>query len=343
MLEKAIDKLSKTGSIFLGDIRNYSLHKDLIKEKLDYKRESYTQHDINRISIKEKELLISPDYFNYLKSKYKGIKVSVLKRDGDYVNELSKYRYDVIISIRDRGNVRQITDNLEINLNNYYNIPYLNQVSKEDILLQLSNSLPDYMIPNSLIMMDIFPLTINGKLDKKAFPNADFSSSDALYVAPKTGTELALCGIWEEVLGLGRVGVTDDFFRIGGDSILSIKVSYRMSEFLEKDIKVADIFKYKTISELLIQNIENTQVVISKVESNSSVLSFSQNRLWFIEQYEGGTNAYHIPSLFEVSVDTDVEGIKYGLQKIVSRHEVLRSTLSQDVNDDGIQTVCDYP
>ena len=347
MLDKAIHKLSETGTIFLGDIRNYDLRKELIKEKLDYKGESYTQQDIDRIALKENELLISPSYFINLKNKYENIKVDVLQRGGSYSNELSKYRYDVVISTQNKkiikNNIEITKDGSDIVLidsSNHYNIPYLNQLSKEDILDQLSNLLPDYMMPSSLVAMQAFPLTINGKLDKRALPDPDFNLSDE-YVAPTTDTEIALCKIWQQVLGLDKVGITDDFFRIGGNSILAIQVSHQMSKLLDCEVKVADVFKYKTPSQLLDHSAGQTQINIPKTNTNTSVLSFAQERLWFIEQYEQGTNAYHMPTVFELDKNTDIAGIKYALTQIVSRHRVLRSTIQQGDNQQGIQIIHD--
>ncbi|OXE94977.1 condensation domain-containing protein, partial [Flavobacterium araucananum] len=114
------------------------------------------------------------------------------------------------------------------------------------------------------------------------------------------------------------------------------------------------------ISEILIELKENKNAIIEILQKNNvcndkvvenliycfmngeSILSFSQERLWFIEQYEQGTNAYHMPSVFELEPATDISGIKYALQCIVSRHEVLRSTIEQ--REDlgyGIQVVRD--
>ncbi|AGC75285.1 amino acid adenylation domain protein [Nonlabens dokdonensis DSW-6] len=142
------------------------------------------------------------------------------------------------------------------------------ELSEEFIIEELSKALPEYMVPSSLIKMDNFPLTINGKLDKKALSDVEFGSLNDLYVAPTTETEKALCRIWEEVLGLERVGITDDFFKIGGDSILCITLSHRMSEFSHKDIQVSDIFEYVTISEL----IEN--FLITRVDNNNIIKEF---------------------------------------------------------------------
>ncbi|WKL50110.1 amino acid adenylation domain-containing protein [Flavobacterium pectinovorum] len=210
------------------------------------------------------------------------------------------------------------------------------------ILEQLSAVLPEYMIPGVLIAMDSFPLTINGKLDKRSLPDPDFSVAAEDYQAPSTAMEILVCGIWQEVLGLERVGVTDNFFRIGGNSILAIQVSHRMSSALGCYIKIADIFKYKTILDLLAHNVESIEAVIPKTAEKQSILSFSQERLWFIEQYEQGTNAYHMPRVLELDQATDIAGIKYALEGIVWRHEILRSTIEQSEDlDHGIQVVHD--
>ncbi|MDR7132711.1 hypothetical protein J2X69_005085, partial [Algoriphagus sp. 4150] len=88
------------------------------------------------------------------------------------------------------------------------------------------------------------------KLDKRSLPEADFSSQQS-YVGARTETESVLCGIWQEVLGVGRVGVTDDFFRIGGNSILAIQLSHRMGNALGCEIKVADVLLSKNIEMIL--------------------------------------------------------------------------------------------
>ena len=215
-------------------------------------------------------------------------------------------------------------------------------LSEDLIVEKLSSALPDYMVPGTLITMESFPLTINGKLDKRALPNPEFSPSED-YMAPTTDIEMAICNIWQQVLGLDKVGITDNFFRIGGNSILAIQVSHQMSKVLDCEVKVAEVFKYKTPSQLLAHSAGQTQINIPKTDTNPAVLSFAQERLWFIEQYEQGTNAYHIPALFELATDTVIEGMKYALTQIVSRHQVLRSTIQQGDNQQGIQIIHEEP
>ncbi|HKX86725.1 MAG TPA: amino acid adenylation domain-containing protein [Flavobacterium sp.] len=209
---------------------------------------------------------------------------------------------------------------------------------------KLSQVLPEYMLPAALVEMESFPLTINGKLDKRALPDPDFKLSDSKYSEPLNELEKEICEIWQEILGLEKVGTSDDFFRIGGNSILGIQVSHRMSKALNCQVKIGDIFKHKTITQLLIHATGQSLLIIPKVADNKTVLSFAQERLWFIEQFEEGTNAYHMPSLLELDAETNKEGLKQAIQQIISRHEVLRSTIEQSENlEYGIQKVHETP
>jgi hypothetical protein len=106
------------------------------------------------------------------------------------------------------------------------------------------------MVPGILMAVDSFALTVNGKLDRRALPEPEVTG-ESDYQGPRTATERLLAGIWEQVLGVERVGVGDNFFQIGGNSILAIQASHRMSRSLGREVKVADIFKYKTLEEII--------------------------------------------------------------------------------------------
>ncbi len=140
-----------------------------------------------------------------------------------------------------------------------------NTISQTTILSKLSLILPEYMMPSVLVAMESFPLTINGKLDKRSFPEPDFHPLTREYVEPRSETEKAICEIWQELLGLEKIGITDDFFHIGGNSILAIQVSHRMRKGLGCDVKVADVFRLKTINSL-IENITLIQNNHKRVE-----------------------------------------------------------------------------
>ncbi|MED7789652.1 non-ribosomal peptide synthetase, partial [Francisella sp. 19X1-34] len=127
--------------------------------------------------------------------------------------------------------------------NNKYLVGYYvsdkESLTQEEIFNQLSKVLPEYMVPSVLVEIDSMPLTVNGKLDRKALPDPEFINEDS-YIAPTTELEEKLCNIFAEVLGLDRVGITDDFFRVGGDSIVSIQLSSRLRRN-EIDCSVRDI------------------------------------------------------------------------------------------------------
>src|SRR5439155_13942464 len=119
-----------------------------------------------------------------------------------------------------------------------------------DLRAFLGQGLPDYMVPQAFVVLDAFPLSPNGKLDRKALPAPDPSALAAVgYVAPRTDAERVLAGIWAEVLGVAQVGVEDNFFELGGDSILSIQVVSRARQ-AGLGLTSKDIFLYQSIAEL---------------------------------------------------------------------------------------------
>ena len=126
-----------------------------------------------------------------------------------------------------------------------------NEFNKEAILSHLSNKLPGYMIPSLWVEMESLPLTPNGKIDKKALPDTDASQglSDR-YEAPRNETEKKLVAIWQELLGVERVGIHDNFFELGGHSLLAMRVISAISKELEIELAIKDLFKFTNISDL---------------------------------------------------------------------------------------------
>ena len=117
----------------------------------------------------------------------------------------------------------------------------------------LSSTLPKYMIPSYFTVLDKFPYTPNGKIDKKALklPEEILSSSrENEYVAPRTDLEKQFVSIWEQILNVSPIGITDNFFELGGDSILAMNLNIELKTIINS-ISYADIFKFPTISELV--------------------------------------------------------------------------------------------
>ncbi|HEX7314774.1 MAG TPA: amino acid adenylation domain-containing protein [Pyrinomonadaceae bacterium] len=125
-------------------------------------------------------------------------------------------------------------------------------IETEELRAHLAERLPRYMVPSAFITLDSFPLTPNGKIDRKALPAPELAQaiSEKSYAAPRTPVEEVLAAIWAEVLGLERVGVHNDFFELGGHSLIAIQVIARIRETLRVDLSVKSIFGARTVAEL---------------------------------------------------------------------------------------------
>ncbi|WP_205410234.1 non-ribosomal peptide synthetase [Aquimarina longa] len=211
-------------------------------------------------------------------------------------------------------------------------------LDKENIQQQLKLRLPEYMIPTVWVTLDRMPLTSNGKLDKKALPTPDSSElSTREYVAPRNETEEQLVDIWQDLLGIDKVGVHDNFFELGGHSLLATRLVSMIRKELCIEISIREIFEYTTISALGEHlSIQSEGVLLPSIEvadrSDRIPLSFSQERLWFLDQLHGSTE-YHIPIVLRLKGSLDISILEQTLQEIVSRHEVLRSLL---LSEEGI-------
>jgi amino acid adenylation domain-containing protein len=132
-----------------------------------------------------------------------------------------------------------------------YIIAKNNQPEIKELRQFLSQKLPDYMIPLGFIFVENFPLTHNGKIDKKALPKPDLNTNrEEEFTAPRNETELKLANIWSEVLQLDKIGIHDNFFALGGHSLLAVKMVSRIRTIFQLEISLVYIFQYPTIGQL---------------------------------------------------------------------------------------------
>ncbi|PHM39143.1 Amino acid adenylation [Xenorhabdus mauleonii] len=207
--------------------------------------------------------------------------------------------------------------------------------SNQALIAHLSDRLPDYMIPANFTRLDSIPLTLNGKLDRRALPEPTWENKNS-YVAPRNALETQLCAIWQDVFGLEHVGIEDNFFRIGGNSLLAIKLTAAIRQRLATDITLAQLFEQKTIAGLatLIQQPEQQScIVIPHLMTEHYPLSFAQERMLFIEQFEQGTDAYHIPYLVQLDNDACLPLLEAAINQLAERHSVLKMVYLN--RDDG--------
>jgi amino acid adenylation domain-containing protein len=220
--------------------------------------------------------------------------------------------------------------------------------SPEELRGFLQEMLPDYMIPAAFFLMEAFPLTANGKVDRKALPRPemDRAQSSAPFVAPRTPTEEVLALIWAELLRVERVGIHDNFFELGGHSLLATQVVSRTRSILELEVPVRAVFERPTVAgfahmvEMARQRRGGSQPPpLEAVDRNLPLpLSFAQQRLWFLDQFDPGSPHYNVPLPLAASGPLQIGLFVQAIREVARRHEVLR-TVFQMVEGRPLQVV----
>jgi amino acid adenylation domain-containing protein/non-ribosomal peptide synthase protein (TIGR01720 family) len=201
--------------------------------------------------------------------------------------------------------------------------------------LYLQEHLPSYMVPSAFVFLDVFPLTANGKLDRRALPSPDRASFGAQeqVLAPRTPIEEVLVKVWAQVLGLESVGVEDNFFELGGHSLLATQIISRIRQHLHVELPLRSLFERPSVAALapLIDQ-EAVQVAppfVPASRAQALPLSFAQERLWFLQQLEPENISYHMPTAVRLSGEFSIACFEWSLNQIVARHEILRTTFHE--------------
>ena len=191
----------------------------------------------------------------------------------------------------------------------------------------LAERLPEYMVPTAIMVIDALPLTVNGKLDRRALPAPEYQDTDS-YRAPATAVEEILAGIYARVLGVERVGVDDSFFDLGGDSLSAMRLIAAVNTGLNAGLSVRTLFEAPTVAQLAprIGGDEGRLEPLVAVERPAVVpLSFSQNRLWFLDQLQGPSPMYNMPVGLRLYGHLNAEALGAAVADVVGRHESLRT------------------
>jgi amino acid adenylation domain-containing protein len=205
----------------------------------------------------------------------------------------------------------------------------------EELRGHVQQSLPDYMVPAAVVVLEAFPLTPNGKVNRKALPAPEYRRDEReAYVAPRTPVEEGVAGIWSEVLRVPRLGVQDNFFAAGGHSLLATQVISRMRQMFGVELPVRAMFEAPTVAglagriEAALSAEHHLELPpLTRVARGARMpLSFAQQRLWFLDQLDPGNPLYNIPCTLRADFALDLAALERSLNALVERHETLRTT-----------------
>ncbi|HEU4963351.1 MAG TPA: amino acid adenylation domain-containing protein [Bacilli bacterium] len=214
------------------------------------------------------------------------------------------------------------------------------QADIEHLRTALQTRLPDYMLPERILVLDAMPLNRNGKIDRKQLPDPDdiarSGDGEAQHIAPSTATETALAAIWSDVLDIPKISVDANFFALGGHSLKLMQIRSRIKRQLGHDVHLQTLFDHQTVRDLA-ATLETLQAngggetasatgIPTLPPADHYPLSHAQKRLFLIHQLEPHNTTYHLPTALELLGELNIEAVHHAFQTIVDRHAILRSS-----------------
>lgn len=201
-----------------------------------------------------------------------------------------------------------------------------------DLRQRVAESLPEYMNPAAYVFIEQIPLNASGKIDRNQLPSPDFGQV-APSAEPRTTVEKTIAEIWSAVLGVSRIGLHDNFFQLGGHSLLATQVVTRLREAYKIELPLRAIFEAPALvaladrveSLLKEEGVALAPPIQPREAGEKPVISFAQERMWFLQEIAPESGAYNIPVAARMHGLLDIDAFVAALNFVVERHEILRA------------------
>ncbi|MGB3466255.1 MAG: amino acid adenylation domain-containing protein, partial [Cyclobacteriaceae bacterium] len=201
-----------------------------------------------------------------------------------------------------------------------------------ELKLLVKEKLPKYMVPVAFIQMNPLPVTPNGKIDRKKLAGIPVEiTSSGEYIAPQSELQEKLAGIWQDILGIERIGINDDFFEVGGHSLLATQIITRINRQVGCNLQIDQLFESPNIAELSGLIDDNSSSPVSRQKTipvadrpDNIPASYAQQRLWFLDKMGQG-DQFHTPYVCDIHGSLNVEYLNSAISSLISRHESLRT------------------
>ncbi len=208
---------------------------------------------------------------------------------------------------------------------------YIAETTVDETVLRqhLSAKLPKYMVPNYFVHLEKLPMTPSGKIDRKNLPLPHFAAQATEYVPPETETEKQLCDIWAELLHMERAGKTDDFFELGGDSLMAISVLSKIKTVFQTELSIRDVMENSVLERLaaVIDIAERTGAVITPGHRGKYILLPQQKAIYAACQKNPQSLAYNMPVKVPLSEQVNRDKLIGCLEEVVNRHDSLKNRI----------------
>lgn len=219
-----------------------------------------------------------------------------------------------------------IDDSNEKILVNYY----VGSIDSDSLKLRLEKSLPDYMVPARFIKLETMPLNTNGKIERKKLPEPRLDFDKSLVKKASTETEKQLTNLWEQIIGINGIGINQNFFRIGGNSLKSVVLLTKIQTEFKVALSLTDIFNQPTIEQLALcidsSDKTHSQEILKSEKQAYYPLSAAQKRLYIVNQFEGIGVTYNMPGAIRLNEKLELDRFEQALNDLLERHEGIRTS-----------------